>query len=83
MGRELPSLCFQKALSFLCAVLSFFVFSSSPVRAVTHFAPEIKNKLTPIPIDFDMIWFYDRDGQKVIPEIDSTWLTVVFHPSIF
>lgn len=31
------------------------------------------------PFSFDSVWFY-RDGTRVVPEVSSRWLTVVFEP---
>ena len=32
------------------------------------------------PPDFESIWFYSRDMEKIVPEIDTKWATVVFEP---
>ena len=32
------------------------------------------------PPDFEGIWFYSRDMEKIVPEIDTKWATVVFGP---
>ena len=32
------------------------------------------------PPDFEGIWFYSRDMEKIVPEIDTKWATVVFDP---
>lgn len=42
--------------------------------------PAAAGRIFPSPFSPDAIWFYDRDMQKIIPEIDTGWLTVVFQP---
>ncbi len=43
---------------------------------------EAGEKKIPVPFSSDSIWFYDRNMQKVIPEIDTNWITIAFHSSL-
>ncbi len=66
----------------LCIVPLFVgVVFISESNAVTRFGDGMQTR-QPVPIDIDDIWFYDADMEKVIPEIDSGWVAVVFVPML-
>ena len=68
------SLC----LTAIFAVILFIFINISLSEAVSHFSSDIKVKRSPAQVEFNDIWFYSSDGSKVIPDIDTEWITVVF-----
>lgn len=58
---------FATYIAFVLLMVAFQALTASeaPARAV--------------PFSFDSVWFY-RDGTRVVPEISTQWLTVVFDP---
>lgn len=83
MQRHFLSSWFRMSLFVFGACVLLCAAFAVPARGVTRFAPDIKDKLTPLPVNVASLWFFDHDGAKVIPEVDLTWVAVVFHPSIF
>lgn len=77
---DLPS--FQNFASLrICSSLLFGIilfFAASTSYAVTAFSPGTNEKQIPAPFKFNNIWFYNQEKSKVIPDIDLTWITVVF-----
>lgn len=65
-------------LILIFAAILFIFINISLSEAVSHFSSEIKIKRSPSPVEFNDIWFYSSDGSKVIPDIDTEWITVVF-----
>ncbi|MBI5375320.1 MAG: hypothetical protein HZA77_07785 [Candidatus Schekmanbacteria bacterium] len=65
-------------LIVIFASILFIFINISLSEAVSHFSSDIKAKRFPAQIEFNDIWFYSSDGSKVIPDIDTEWITVVF-----
>ncbi|MEW6439682.1 MAG: hypothetical protein AB1640_01995 [bacterium] len=61
----------------LCAVLALWL-RAEPSHAVSSFSAGTKEKKEPAALDLDQIWFYESDGRKVVPDLDPSWLSVVF-----
>jgi len=66
-GKHAMNNRFIKYLSILVLLVAFQAAVPSDATARTA------------PFSFDSVWFY-RDGTRVVPEISSRWLTVVFEP---
>lgn len=64
----------------LVTLIIFIILTTVPSKlgAVTHFDIDETNKTSPALIDINDMWYYNDDLQKVIPDIDTEWVAVVF-----
>jgi hypothetical protein len=65
-------------------VLALFLFPLVPTEssAVSVFGSGMEVKKIPAIFRADDLWFLDRGGEKIIPDINLEWIAVVFRTSV-
>ena len=71
--------CQIKKILLFSICTAFLILAYTQAAAETRFGQPTPEKKLPAEINFDEIWF-DSDGTKVIPDISTRWLAVVFDP---
>lgn len=62
----------------LALALLAVVGAVGSAAGVSRFSSGAAEKRVPAPVSLDEIWFYDGQGNKIVPEIGLEWLSVVF-----
>jgi len=67
----------RAGLTILAAILTLWALPSSS-DAISRFGIQRESGQEPAGIDFDDIWFYEKDRSRQIPDIDLQWIAVAF-----